>query len=348
MLQVASAINQIRSTLPANLAFTVKRMDPTVFPVLGYSLVSSQHSLVELRDRALYQIRPILSAIPGVAKVDVLGGAVEEYQVLVDPARINALNLNLNDIAKTLSAANVIQAVGKLEQNYKLYLLLANTQLQNLQQISQTILRSGKNGLVFLEDVAQVVKTAAPQWQRITADGHDAVLFQINQQPGSSTVDIAKNAQVQLERIKQKLPKDIKIAKWYDQSDLIVASALSVREALLIGLGLAIVTLLVFLRNIKVTLIAAITVPMALSATVLIIYLLGLSFNIMTLGGMAAAVALIIDDAIVMIEHIIRRMREASGTYLERIHLAVNEFTKPLVGSSASTIIIFAPLAFLS
>jgi Cu/Ag efflux pump CusA len=153
---------------------------------------------------------------------------------------------------------------------------------------------------------------------------------------------------VQLERIKQKLPKDIKIAKWYDQSDLIVASALSVREALLIGLGLAIVTLLVFLRNIKVTLIAAITVPMALSATVLIIYLLGLSFNIMTLGGMAAAVALIIDDAIVMIEHIIRRMREASGTYLERIHLAVNEFTKPLVGSSASTIIIFAPLAFLS
>jgi multidrug efflux pump subunit AcrB len=335
MLQVASAINQIRSTLPANLAFTVKRMDPTVFPVLGYSLVSSQHSLVELRDRALYQIRPILSAIPGVAKVDVLGGAVEEYQVLVDPARINALNLNLNDIAKTLSAANVIQAVGKLEQNYKLYLLLANTQLQNLQQISQTILRSGKNGLVFLEDVAQVVKTAAPQWQRITADGHDAVLFQIN-------------PQVQLERIKQKLPKDIKIAKWYDQSDLIVASALSVREALLIGLGLAIVTLLVFLRNIKVTLIAAITVPMALSATVLIIYLLGLSFNIMTLGGMAAAVALIIDDAIVMIEHIIRRMREASGTYLERIHLAVNEFTKPLVGSSASTIIIFAPLAFLS
>lgn len=348
MLQVASTINQIRSTLPANLAFTVKRMDPTVFPVLGYSLVSSQHSLVELRDRALYQIRPILSAIPGVAKVDVLGGAVEEYQVLVDPARINALNLNLNDIAKTLSAANVIQAVGKLEQNYKLYLLLANTQLQNLQQISQTILRSGKNGLVFLEDVAQVVKTAAPQWQRITADGHDAVLFQINQQPGSSTVDIAKNAQVQLERIKQKLPKDIKIAKWYDQSDLIVASALSVREALLIGLGLAIVTLLVFLRNIKVTLIAAITVPMALSATVLIIYLLGLSFNIITLGGMAAAVALIIDDAIVMIEHIIRRMREASGTYLERIHLAVNEFTKPLVGSSASTIIIFAPLAFLS
>jgi CzcA family heavy metal efflux pump len=348
MLQVESSINQIRSTLPITLTFAVRRMDPTVFPVLGYSLSSAKHSLIELRDMALYQIRPILSAIPGVAKVDVLGGATAEYQVLVDPARVNALDLNLDDIAKTLSAANVIQAIGRLEQNYKLYLILTNTQFQNSKQISQTILRSGQNGLVFLEDVAQVVKTTAPQWQRITAEGRDAVLFQINQQPGSSTVEIANNAETQLKLIKQKLAADIKIAKWYDQSDLIVASALSVRDALLIGLGLAIVTLLVFLRNVKVTFIAAITVPMALSATVLIIYLLGLGFNIMTLGGMAAAVALIIDDAIVMIEHIIRRMREASGTYLQRIHLAVNEFSKPLAGSSASTIIIFAPLAFLS
>jgi len=271
MLQVASAINQIRSTLPATLSFGVKRMDPTVFPVLGYSLTSDVHTLVELRDMALYQIRPLLSAIPGVAKVDVLGGAIAEYQVLVDPARINALGLSLNDIATALTAANVIQAIGRLEQNYKLYLLLANTQFQGSEQISQTILRSGQNGLVYLGDVAQVVKTTAPQWQRITAEGRDAVLFQINQQPGSSTVEIARNAQSQLELIKQKLPAGIKIAKWYDQSDLIVASALSVREALLIGLGLAIVTLLVFLRNIKVTLIAAITVPMALSATVLII-----------------------------------------------------------------------------
>ena len=348
MLQVESALNQIRSTLPATLSFAVRRMDPTVFPVLGYSLSSSQHTLVDLRDRALYQIRPILSAIPGVSKVEVLGGATAEYQVLIDPARINALGLNMDDIANVLSAANVIQAVGRLEQNYKLYLILANTQLQSSEQIAQTILRSGQNGLVFLEDVAQVLKTTAPQWQRITAEGRDAVLFQINQQPGSSTVEIARNAQSQLDLIKQKLPADIKIAKWYDQSDLIVASALSVKEALLIGLGLAMVTLLVFLRNIKVTLIAVITVPMALSATVLILYWLGLGFNIMTLGGMAAAVALIIDDAIVMIEHIIRRMREASGTYLERIHLAANEFTKPLAGSSASTIIIFAPLAFLS
>ena len=233
----------------------------------------------------------------------------------------------MDDIAKALSAANVIHAVGRLEQNYKLYLALANTQLQNPGQIAQTVLRSGHNGLVFLEDVAQVVKTTAPQWQRVTADGKDAVLFQIIQQPDGSTVDIAQAVQKQLELIQKKLPADIKIAKWYDQSDLIVASAVNVREALFIGLGLAIVVLFVFLRNGKVTVIAAITVPMALSATALVLYLMGQSFNIMTLGGMAAAVALIIDDAIVMIEHIMRRMRDdtgsLSGTYSscrQRIH----------------------------
>ena len=348
MLQVESAINQVRSALPATLAFTVRRMEPTVFPVLGYSLSSARQSQVALRDVAQYQIRPLLSAIPGVANIEVLGGAIAEYQVIVNPARLTALGLSLDDIAKALSTANVIHAVGRLEQNYKLYLALENTLLQNPAQIARTVIRNGANGPVFLDEVAQVVKAAAPQWQRVTADGKDAVLFQIIQQPGGSTVDIARRTQTQLALLQQKLPADIKIAKWYDQSDLIVASALNVREALLIGLGLAIVTLLVFLRNGKVMLIAAITVPMALSATALVLYVFGQSFNIMTLGGMAAAVALIIDDAIVMIEHIMRRMRDNTGGYLARIQLAAQEFSKPLAASSAATIVTHIPLAFLS
>jgi len=348
MLQVESAINQIRSTLPATLAFTVRRMEPTVFPVLGYSLTSVKQSQVELRDIAQYQIRPVLSAIPGVANIEVLGGAVAEYQVIVNQVKLVALGLNLDDIAKALTAANIIHAVGRLEQNYKLYLGLTNTQFQNTQQISKTIIRKGSNGLVFLEDVAQVIKTTAPQWQRVTADGKDAVLFQLIQQPDGSTVEIAHAVQKQLDVIQKQLPADIKIAKWYDQSDLIVASALNVREALIIGLALAVIVLFVFLRNGKVTLIAAITVPVVLSATALVLYVTGQSFNIMTLGGMAAAVALIIDDAIVMIEHIVRRMHNNTGSYLARIHLAAEEFTKPLAASSGATIVTHIPLAFLS
>ena len=348
MLQVESALNQIRSKLPPTLAFTVRRMEPTVFPVLGYSLTSDEQSQIDLRDIAQYQLKPLLTSIPGVATVEVLGGALAEYQVILNQARLNSFGLNMDDVAKALSAANVIQAVGRMEQNYKLYLLLANTQLQNPKQIAQTVLRSGRNGLVFLEDVAQVVKTTAPQWQRVTADGKDAVLFQIIQQPDGSTVDISHAVQEKLADFKKHAPAAVKIAKWYDQSDLIVASALSVRESLLIGLGLAVVILLVFLGNGKIALIAAITVPMALAATTLILYVTGQSFNIMTLGGMAAAVALIIDDAIVMIEHIMRRLRDGFGSTLERIHYAAAEFSKPLAASSAATIVTHIPLAFLS
>jgi multidrug efflux pump subunit AcrB len=180
----------------------------------------------------------------------------------------------------------------------------------------------------------------------VTADGKDAVFFQIIQQPNGSTVNIARAVQQQLAVLKKQLPAEVHIAQWYDQSDLIVASAGTVREALLIGLTLAIITLLVFLRNNQVTLIAALTVPMALAATTLVLYVMGQSFNIMTLGGMAAAVALIIDDAIVMIEHNMRRLQEGIGEKRERIQFAAAEFSKPLVASSAATIVTHIPLGF--
>lgn len=348
MLQAESAINQIRSQIPGVTTFSARRMDPTVFPVLGYSLTSDTYSLIQLRDIALYQIRPALSTVSGVARVGVLGGATAEYQVLVDPARLNSFGLSLQEVSGALSASNVIQAVGRLEENYKLYLILSNTQFDRFDQIEQTVLRSGNGGQVLLEDIAEIKRGFSPQWTRVTADGHDAVLFQIYQQPGGNTVGIARDAALKLEKIRRLLPVEIHIANWYDQSDLIVASARSVRDSLLIGLGLALLVLLVFLRNIKVTLVAAITVPMVLAATTFLLAAFGLGFNIMTLGGMAAAVALIIDDAIVMIEHIIRRLRGGKGSNSKRVSTAVAEFTMPLAGSSASTIVIFAPLAFLT
>lgn len=348
MLQVESAVNLVLRSLPPGTAFDVHRMDPTVFPVLGYSLTSDTRSLVELRDLALYQMRPALSTVTGVSRVQVQGGATAEYQVLVDPAKLDSLGLSLDDVANALSAANIITAVGKLEENNKLYLILSDTQFQNFDQIGQTILRSGTNGLVRLSDVATVTRGTTPQWIRVTADGHDAVLVQVYQQPGGNTVRIARDIKAQLAQLQKRLPADVRIANWYDQSELIVASAGSVRDAILIGVLFAALVLLFFLRNAKVMLIAAITVPMVLAATVLLLSVLRMSFNIMTLGGMAAAVALIVDDAVVMIEHIIRRLRGGSGHYRERVMAAAAEFIAPLAGSSASTIIIFAPLAFLT
>jgi multidrug efflux pump subunit AcrB len=193
-----------------------------------------------------------------------------------------------------------------------------------------------------------VTRADVPQWTRVTADGHDAVIFQIYQQPGSNTVAIANEVKAKLAAFRASLPSGIAIANWYDQSELIVSSAKSVRDAVLIGIVLAVLILLIFLRNWKVTLIAAITVPSVLVASALLLSVLNMSFNVMTLGGMAAAVGLIIDDAIVMIEHILRRMHGHTGDPARRVMDAAREFTPPLIGSSASTVIIFVPLAFLS
>lgn len=348
LLQVESAINHVQAALPQGTAFEVRRMDPTVFPVLAYSMTSDTRSLVELRDIALYQLRPVLSTIKGVAKVGILGGAEEEYQVRVDLARLASLGLTLGDIAKALSSANVITAVGRIEDHYKLYLVVSDTRLHDIASLRRTILRSGEDGVVRLDDVAKVKRKVAPQWTRVTADGHAAVIFQIYQQPGGNTVQIGRQLKAKLAEFRSQLPRDITISKWYDQSELIQSSAASVRDAILIGVLLAAFVLLVFLRNLKITLIAVIAVPSVLAATVLLLYVLHMSFNIMTLGGMAAAVGLIIDDSIVMMEHIIRRLRGSTGDHHRRVMSAAREFNKPLMGSSASTVIIFLPLAFLS
>ncbi|MEO8426573.1 MAG: efflux RND transporter permease subunit [Verrucomicrobiota bacterium] len=348
MLQVESEINRILSKLPPGTMFEVERMNPTVFPVIGYSLTSTSHSLVELNDLALYMVRPALSTIPGVAKVSVQGGKVLEYRVVVDPAKLQSYHLSLDDIAKAVSAANVLVAIGRAEDHDKLYLIVSDTRFTDVNQISSAVLRSGTNGVVLVEDVATVERSTEPQWIRVTAGGNDAVLFQIYQQPGGNTVQIARGVKQKLEELRKSLPAGIDLKNWYDQSDLILSSEHSTRDSVLIGIALAAIVLFVFLQNWKVTLIATLAVPTALAATMLLLYVTNMSLNIMTLGGMAAAVGLIIDDAIVMVEHIMRRLQGGEGEGPDRVLRASREFTGPLMGSSAATIIIFLPLAFLS
>ncbi len=348
MLQVDSALNQILPELPLGTKFTVRRMDPTVFPVAAYSLTSDSQSLVALRDIGVFQLTPLLSSIQGVAKVVVIGGKKTEYRVLISPEKLTALSLTFNDVAQSISASNTLQAIGRLEDHYKLFLMLSDTRMHSLQTLKDTVLRSGIDGLVRLSDIAKIEIATTPQWTRVTADGKNAVLFQIYQQPGSNTVQIVDDIKEKIAQYHEKLPKNIALANWYDQSQLITEAGKSVRDAIIIGVILAALVLLVFLRNIKITLIAIIIVPAVLATTVLLLTVLKMSFNIMTLGGMAAAVGLIVDDAIVMIEHIVRRLREKKGNTTLIIRNAAIEFTKPLTGSSAATIIIFAPLAFLS
>ncbi len=220
MLQVESAINQTLPKLPAGTSYEVRRMDPTVFPVLAYSLTSDTLSPVRLRDIALYELRPLLSTVMGVARIGVQGGDTAEYQVIVDPEKLMALGLTVQDVATALSASNVVQAVGRVEENYKLYLTISDTRIKNIRQIADTVIRTGPNGLVRVEDVARVLKGKVPKWTRVSADGHRAVIIQVFQQPGGNTVKIASEIKKKLAAYRKHLPKEIRIANWYDQSDL--------------------------------------------------------------------------------------------------------------------------------
>jgi multidrug efflux pump subunit AcrB len=310
LLQVQAAVNQVLPDLPPGARFLARRMDPTVFPVLGFALTSETQDLVALRDLAYYRLRPWLSAVPGIARVEVLGGRQAEYQVLVDPARLQAMDLTLADVVQALSASNVLNAVGKLEDHYRLYLTLSDTRLRNPIGIEHTILRNGANGVVELEDVAEVQVSQLPEWTRITANGRDAVLVNILQQRGANTVQIAADIKAALAEAGPQIPAGTQIKPYYDQSDLVTAAAASVRDAIFIGTAFAAVILLLFLRNLRITLIIAIILPGVLAAAVLLLYVFNQSFNIMTLGGLAAAVGLVVDDTVVMLEHIMRRLNE--------------------------------------
>ncbi|VAV86569.1 Cobalt-zinc-cadmium resistance protein CzcA; Cation efflux system protein CusA [hydrothermal vent metagenome] len=347
LLQVDSAVNQVMPSLPPGSRFNVRRMDPTVFPVAAYSLTSDSLSLVQLRDIAKYQLVPLLSAIDGVSKITVMGGDRAEYRVEIDPEKLSAYGFTFRDVAKAVSASNILQAVGRMEDHYKLYLMLSDTRIRSLENIRNTILRSGLDGLVRLRDIARIYPATVPKWLRVTADRHDAVLLQVYQQIGGNTVRIVGDVKQQLGGYRDKLPTAVHIANWYDQSRLITSSARSVRDAIAIGIILSALVLFLFMRSFKIMLVAVLIVPSVLAMTILLLQLLGMSFNIMTLGGMAAAVGLIVDDAIVMIEHIMRRLRQDSQNMVRSIRQAAVEFTRPLAGSSAATIVIFVPLAFL-
>ncbi|MEP6967518.1 MAG: efflux RND transporter permease subunit, partial [Pseudomonadota bacterium] len=343
-----AALARAVATLPPGVTFTARRMDPTVFPVAAYSLTSGRVGPVALRRYAELTLTPLLTAIDGVARVDSLGGGRGEYRVEADPERLRAYGLSLADVTSALAGANVLQAAGKLEDRGKLFLTLTDSGLTSASDIEKVVVKSAGGGVIRLGDVAQVRLTGAPTWLRVTADGRDAVSVQIYQQPSGDTVRIVRDVAAVFATARATAPPGLKVSAWYDQSELIKTSAVGLAEAIAIGAVLAALVLLVFLRNLGVTLAAVVVVPVVLALTTLALRLTGQSFNIMTLGGMAAAIGLIIDDAIVMIEHMERRLAEAPEGRLETLRAAAAEFSRPLAGSSAATILIFLPLAFLT
>ncbi|MGA9335056.1 MAG: efflux RND transporter permease subunit [Rudaea sp.] len=347
-LDVNAAVGQVLPDLPAGARVRTRRMDPTTFPVLAYSLRSKSLTPTQLYDLAQYQLLPLITGVDGVARVNVQGGAVGELHIDIDANKLRAQALTIDDIVRAVSNAADITALGRLSDHYKLFLLLANNQPASVGALRDVVVRAGPGGVVRVGDVAAVHRGASPQWVRVTADGQPAVLLQVFQQPGANSVQMVDDVKARLAANQSQIPDGVKIATWYDQTQLVKSAAVSVRDAILIGIVLAGLVLFVFLRNTRVIMVAMLVVPATLAITVVLLNVLHMGFNMMTLGGMAAAVGLIIDDVIVMLEHIMRRLRSETGHVRERIAQAAREFTRPLTGSSSATIVIFLPLAFLS
>ncbi|MGN6270179.1 MAG: efflux RND transporter permease subunit [Sphingomonas sp.] len=347
-LATQGALATILPDLPAGARFSVRRSDPTIFPVLGISLTSGRLDGVALRQLAEQRLRPLLSTVPGVAGVDILGGAPPEMEVEVDPARVQAMGLTLSDVATALGSANTVAAVGRIEDRHRLYLALVDDKLSDEADIAAIPLKAdAKGGVVTLGEIATVRRAPAPEWTRVTSNGTRAVLVNIRQTPTADAVRLAREVNARLKGANR--PASVRTSFFYDQSELVTGAAGAVRDAILLGALLAGVVLFLFLRSWRLMVITATLLPAVLAATCLALYAFHMSFNMMTLGGMAAAVGLVVDDAVVMLEHLMRRLQEAEGE-AERPSMlaAAREMARPLFGSTMATIVVFLPLAFIS
>lgn len=349
-LATQGALATIIPELPAGTRFSVRRSDPTIFPVVGLSLTSTKRSDTELAQLAQLRLRPVLSTVPGVAGVDVLGGSAPELAVEVDPARLHSLGLTTSDVATALTGANSVASVGKIEDRHRLYLALVENRVGSEEDIAAIPLKSAAGaGVVTIGQVATIRRAAAPAWTKVTSNGTRAVLVNVRQTPTADAVALVKAVD---ERVKSAaLPADVKVSVFYDQSELVTGAANAVRDAILLGAVLAGIVLYVFLRSWRLMVITASMLPAVLAATCLVLYISGMSFNMMTLGGMAAAVGLVVDDAVVMLEHLMRRLQEADDdgeTRPPSMLVAAREMARPLFGSTMATIVVFLPLAFIT
>lgn len=345
-LYVNSRISEIRSMLPATASTAVWRLTFSAFPIIGVSLTSPERNSTELWETARYELKPRFLRIPGVARVDLVGGRTPEYHVIADPLRLQAVGLSLSQVTDLLSSNNVLKPTGMHEESHTLYLTVVDGRVQSPAEIADLTLTMVDGHPVRVRDFARVERGPEPVFNVVSAEGRPAVLLNVRSQPDGSTLDIASELKQVLSELKQDLPPDMHMAYYYDQS-LFVRSAVSgVWDAILFGLILSMVIIYLFLKNWGTTLTAIVVIPVTVLITLVAMWITGLSFNLMTLGGIAAAIGLVIDNAIVVVEAIYAKIAHGLKR-IDAIHAAVGEIFAPLVGSTLTPVVVFIPLVFL-
>ena len=281
-------ISQILPTLPADTSFYINRLTFSVFPMIGFSITSPTRSMAELWDLAYYDIAPRLYRLPGVAEARIVGGRPSEYHVLVDPDKLNGYALPVTKVVDAIRNTNLVASSGMIQENYHLYLTTVTGLMRSREQIEDTVVDVIKGTPVRIKDLARVVPGERPVYNIVTADGKPAVLVNVLQQPDGNAVTIADAVNRELSDIKKSLAQDVHMSVFYDQSELVRDSIGSVRDAIIIGILLSIAVLTGFLKSWRTTLVAALVIPIAVLIAIVFVELFHLSFNLMTLGGIAA------------------------------------------------------------
>ena len=345
---VQARMSQLLTSLPPTAQIrNVERLTFAVFPVTGYSLTSDKRDQATLTDLATYVVRPQLARLPGVAIVGVAGGKTREFHVTIDPEKLAAHNVSAQQVGEAIRNSNVIVSPGLIEENHQLELALISGQARRPDELNGIVVATVNNAPVLVSDVATVSPGVEPQYTIVTADGRPAALVNINRQPDANTVAVVDEVKAALNAMRAQIPKDVRVAAYYDQSLLVRDSINSVRDSILIGLLLSVVILYAFLRNWGTTLVAIVVIPVTILVTFLAMWLARLSFDLMTLGGVAAAIGLVIDDAIVVVENIYTHMSRGQSRR-EAVQSAVSEITVPIIGSTITPVVVFLPLTLLT
>jgi cobalt-zinc-cadmium resistance protein CzcA len=347
--QLEARINEIKDVLPSGTGIVVEAMGQSIYPVIGYTLESTKYGQVELKNTALYFIRPQLSEVTGISNVVIRGGKTKEFVITPQPEKLIALNLTPQIILDALGNTNFIESNGLLSDYRRLYLTLTDSRVKQIGELKNVVIRNDGHRIIRLSDIANVDLQERQEFIRINANGRDAVIIDLVKQKGINLMDFAASIKQKAAQIQKNLPEGMELKVYYDQSAFVDNSIASVLRSIYEGLILAFLVVILFLRSFRASLNIIIIIPVTLALTLAVLYVSGITLNIMSLGAIAASIGLIIDDAIVIIEQIHRIHEENPDKDKYTVVKETMRMLFPaMIGSSLSTIVIFFPFVLMS
>lgn len=347
--QSQNRIDQIKNELPANVAIVIEKMNPSILPIMGYSLQSDSKSTIELKLIAEYIVKPYLSRAAGVSSIAVMGGREKEYHIILDAGKLSFYKIDPQLIADAIRQSGFVESQGYTNDFNRLYLAVTDASVKNKEQLEDLVIYADANHSLAVKDIARVEIAERTEYVRIKADGKDVPLIAILKQPASNLIDVAADISVKVDELNKILPAGVSLKPYYNQSEFVQGSLKSIIDVLWIGLILAIVVAIIFLRSFKASSVILVTIPLTLGLTCLVLYAFGFDFNIMTIGAIAASIGLIIDDAIVVVEQIHRTHEEyPHKAPKELVGKAIHFLFPAMVSSSLSTIVILLPFSLMT